>query len=97
MCRIHIGVLTLFGRHARKHQTTSLIVMANFGGKLEYCGVTKGMCEAIGIKGVLNRCGAVFDHVLLDYILLQPKAPAIGEKLGEAKRVKTRIWSVQDK
>ena len=52
MCKIHIGGLTLFGRHARKHQTISLIVMANIIEKFEYCGVTEGMCEAVGIKGV---------------------------------------------
>ena len=58
------GGLVMHGSHLLKTWASTQTVVALSSGEAEYCGVVKGMCEALGIKGIAKDVGLDFSITL---------------------------------
>ena len=71
------GGLVMYGSHLLKTWASTQTVVALSSGEAEYYGVGKGMCEALGIKGIAKDMG-------LDFSITLSTDSSAAEGLGDA-------------
>ena len=90
------GGLVMHGSHLLKTWATAQTIVAPSSGEAEYHGAVKGMCEALGIKGIAKDMG-----LDLSITLYTDSSAATGiatrKGLGKVKHLETRTPWVQDK
>ena len=89
------GGLLFHGGHLIKSWATTQTVVALSSGEAEYYGVTKGSCEAIGLKGIVQDMGIDLG-IKLHTDSSAAKAIATRRGLGKVKHLDTRTLWVQD-
>ena len=90
------GGLILHGGHLLKTWATTQTVVALSSGEAEYYGVAKGLCEALGIKGIARDMGL---DLTIELLTDSSAARGIATRkgLGKVKHLETRTLWVQDK
>ena len=86
----------MHGSHLLNTWATTQTVVALSSGEAEYYGVTKGMCEALGIKGIAKDMGLNLG-ITLYTDSSAAKGIATRKGLGKVKHLETRTLWVQDK
>ena len=86
----------MHGGHLLKSWATTQTVIALSSGEAEYYGLTKGICEAIGIKGIAKDMGLNLG-ITLYTDSSAAKGIATRKGLGKIKHLETRTLWVQDK
>ena len=90
------GGLVMHGSHLLKTWATTQTVVAHSSGEADYYGVAKGMCEALGIKGIAE--GMSLDlSITLSTDSSVAKMIATRKGLGKIKHLETRMLLAQDK
>ena len=79
-----------------KTWATTQTVVALSSGEAEYYGVAKGLCEALGIKGIAKDMGLDLT-IELHTDSSAAKGIATRKGLGKVKHLETRTLWVQDK
>ena len=90
------GGLVMHGSHLLKTRASTQTVVALSSGEAEYYGVVKGMCEALGIKGIAKDMGLDFS-ITLSTDSSAAKGITTGKGLGKVKHLETRTLWAQDK
>ena len=70
--------------HLLKAWAPTQTLVALSSGEAEYCGAVKGMCEALGIKGIAKDMGLDFS-ITLSTDSSAAKGIATGKGLGKGK------------
>ena len=86
----------MHGSHLLKTWATTQTVVALSSGEAEYYGVAKGMCEALGIKGIAKDMGLDLS-ITLSTDSSAANGIATGKGLGKVKHLETRTLWAQDK
>ena len=86
----------MHGDHLLKSWATTQTVVALSSGQAEYYGVTKGICEAIGIREIAKDMGLDL-KIKLHTDSSAAKGIATRKGLGKVKHLETRTLWVQDK
>ena len=90
------GGLVMHGSHLLKTWASTQTVVALPSGEAEYYGVVKGMCEALGIKGIGKDRGHDFS-ITSSTDSSAAKGIATRKGLEKVKHLETRTLSAQDK
>ena len=88
------GGLVMHGSYLLKTWASPVVALSS--GEAEYYGVVKGMCEALGIKGIAKDVGLDFS-ITLSTGSSAAKGIATRKGLGKVKHLETRTLWVQDK
>ena len=86
----------MHGGHLIKSWASTQTVVALSSGEAEYYGVTKGACEAIGLKGIAADMGLDLS-IVLNTDSSAAKGIATRKGLGKVKHLETRTLWVQEK
>ena len=90
------GGVVIHGSHLLKTWASTQTVVALSSGEAEYYGVVKGMCEALGIKGIAKDMALDFS-ITLSTDSSAAKGIATGKGLGKVKHLETKTLWAQDK
>ena len=75
----------MLGDHLIKSWATTQTVVAISSGEAEYCGMTKGACEGLGVIGLMEELGGLRVQIVLETDTSAAKGIASRKGVGKVK------------
>ena len=84
------GGMVMLGDHLVKNWATTQTVVAISSGEAEYCVMTKGACDGLGVIGLMEDLWRVTNAVVLETDSSAAKGIASRKGVGKVKHLETR-------